>query len=187
MKRAILVAVAGVLLFAGAGRAQSASPTAPLQHFTLSGNAVGFLGAAGGAPQSASLAGASFNLTQRFSLGYELITVPSVASYNFGTVGYTLPLSSLVGKTINSHFTFDATKVNVEFMGGLGKVSQSALNLSRIAETVGAYISYPLSNNVSIQIIGAQWLHGGITGTSGFVTSTNSSTAALSSGLLINF
>lgn len=155
--------------------------TGTIQHITLSGSATGFMG--GGGTQPASIAGATFSLTQRISLGYEQITIPSVASFDMGIGQYTLPFSSLMGKKISSHFVFDASKVNVTFMAGAGKLLQSAQNVSRIAETAGVYVSYPISGNLSVRIVGAQYIHGGVQ--NGLLTTP--STAAISTGLSLSF
>jgi hypothetical protein len=162
--------------------AASGTP-AQTEHFTLSGSAVGWMGASSSAP--ASIAGVSFHLTPRVSLSYEQLTVPTIASFDMGYVRYSLPLSSLIGKKITSHFVFDASKVGVSFKAGGGKVLQSALNVSRIAEAGGISLSYPLANHIDVQVIGVTYYHGGISGTNGLVITP--STAAIASGLAVHF
>jgi len=180
--RIFALCVFGLLPLAAYGQI-SPSTSGSLQHFTLTGSAAGFLGSATGS-QPTSIVGASFSLTKAVSLGYEQITVPSTASYDFGIAEFTKPLSSIVGKSLTSKFTFDATKVEVTFLGGAGKLLQSSQGISELAETAGAYLSYPVTANMSVQVIGAQWLHSTTQG-NGFIVSP--STAAISTGLSINF
>lgn len=159
---------------------QSSAPST-VAHFTLSGSAVAFKGTS--STLAASIGQASFQMTKRLAIGYEQVTVPTLASFDLGVVSYTLPLNALAGKKLSSHFTFDPTQIGVTFQGGIGKVLQADQGVSRIAETVGVYISYPLANHLSLNIIGGQWLHGGVQ--NGFIVTP--STAAISSGLSISF
>lgn len=182
MKRAFLLLLA--VLLAPAVFAQTPVTADNFTHFSLTGSATGFLGASGG-NQPANIAGGWFNITQRVSIGAEMITIPTVATFKFGMVQYQLPLANLVGKKLTGHFLFDASKVAVGFQGGVGNLVQSNQNVSKIAGTVGVTLSYPLSDHLSMQIISAQYVRGGVAGTSGLVSSP--SAAAISSGLGINF
>jgi hypothetical protein len=75
-----------------------------------------------------------------------------------GVVGFTKPLSSLLGKTITSKLLFDATSLNVTFQGGGGKLLTPTAN--HIAETFGASLSYPIpGTSAAIQVLGYQWVH----------------------------
>jgi hypothetical protein len=162
---------------------------AQTQHFSLSGSAISFMGPAGSAP--ASIADGSFNVTQRVSFGYQQITIPQLATAKLGTLSYSAPLSSFVGKKMTAKFVFDASKISVNLLAGAGKLNQTTLNVNRIAETVGACLSYPLGANVSAKVVCGQWLHGGIvngilsTGVPG--TPTSSSNAVISSGISVHF
>lgn len=159
----------------------------PVQHFSLSGSVISYLGPGGSAP--ATIADGSFNVTARVAFGYQTIIVPTVATMKFGTASYSLPLNSLVGKKLSGKFVFDSSKIGVTFIGGAGKINQSALNVDRIGETAGIYISYPLGSNVSLRLVGAQWVHGGINGflATGLPSSSGSSSAAISTGIAVHF
>ena len=171
--------------------AQAVAP-APTQHFSLSGSVVSFMGPGGAAP--ASIADGYFNLTQNFSVGYQQITVPSIASARLGMGAYSRPLSSWAGKKLTKKFVFDATKINVTLLVGVGKLTQSIDNVNHIAETAGVCVDYPVGGNVSIKLVCGQWLHGGmVNGLIGNVPipgsspATQSSTAAISSGVKVHF
>lgn len=180
MKRIVLLIAA--LLIAPVALAQTPVTADTSTNFSLSGSAVGFSGLSGGS-QPASIAGAWFNITQRVSLGYEMITIPTLATFHFGMAQYQLPLSSLVGKKLTGHFLFDASKVAVGFQGGIGKLTETNLNVSHIAETAGLCVSYPLNSTLSMQLICAQAVLGGVKGFNGLVTNANT---ALSMGLSLN-
>lgn len=175
-----------LFIVAGVAMAQTTTPpptsTSLLSHFSISGSALGFMNSTGSQP--ASIVGVNFQVTNTFLLGYQQIQVSGISTnFDMGIAGYGRPLSSLLGKNLANKLLFDASQVNVEFVGGIGKQLTSApAAASHIAETLGVYLSYPISSNVSFQMIGAQWVHGA---SNGFVTSP--STAALSSGLSINF
>jgi hypothetical protein len=164
---------------------------AQTQHFSLSGSVVSFMGPGGSTP--ASIADGYFNITPNFSTGYQQITIPTLATARLGMLAYSKPLSSWVGKTLTKKFVFDASKINLTLLGGVGKLNQGTLNVNRIAETVGLCVDYPVAANVSIKVVCGQWLHGGIVnGIIGNVPipgspTTNSSTAAISSGVRIHF
>src|SRR5690349_9205270 len=91
-------------------------------NFSVTGSAVGFMGASGAEP--ATVAEGSFKVTTNASVNYEHIAVPAVsnATYDFGTVSYQKPLASLIGKTAASKLTFDASGIDIEFMGGAGRL-----------------------------------------------------------------
>jgi hypothetical protein len=162
--RTLALVVAMILVFCLPAFAQST-----LSNFSVSGSAIGFTGAPAGA-QTASLAGANYQLTSRVQLGYWNLSVPSLANYSFGEAGYGLPLSSLLGKTLSGKLNFDASAVGVIFQGGIGKVNQSSpVNISRIAEIVGATVSFPITASLTFNMAQIYWVHGGINGTSGFI------------------
>lgn len=154
-----------------------------LNHFSITGSGAGFTGAAGGS-QATSIAGASYQFTSSISLGYQNIMVPGVTSYDFGVFQYAKPLSSLLGKTLSSKTTFDASSVTVSFLGGAGEVMSPA---KHIAETAGVYVSFPMKTSaggVSVgPVLGFQYVHS--PSVNGFVTSPSS--AAISAGLGISF
>lgn len=173
------------LVLCSSGFAQSADP---VQHFSLSGSVIGYFGPGGSAP--ASIADGYFNLTQRVALGYQQITIPGVATIKLGAATYSLPLNALAGKTLSKKFVFDSSKINVTFLAGAGKLNQDVLNVDRVAETGGVYVSYPLGANVSLKLIGAQWIHGGIVNgflATGLPSAPNSSSAAISTGISVHF
>lgn len=160
----------------------------PVQHFSLSGSVIGYFGPGGSTPSS--IADGYFNLTQRVALGYQQITIPTIATVKLGCATYSLPLNSLAGKKLSTKFVFDSSKIGVTFLAGVGKLNQDTLNVDRIAETAGVYISYPLGSNVDLKLIGAQWLHGGIVNgvlATGLPSSPNSSSAAISAGIRVHF
>lgn len=161
---------------------------AQTQHFSLSGSVIGYLGPGGSTPSS--IADGYFNLTQRVAIGYQQITIPTIATIKLGCVTYSLPLNTLAGKKLSSKFVFDASKIGVTFIAGAGKLNQDVLNVNRVAETGGVYISYPLGSNVSLKLVGAQWIHGGIVNgilATGLPSSPNSSSAAISTGISVHF
>jgi hypothetical protein len=140
-----------------------------LSNFSVTGSAIGFAGAPAGA-QTASLAGVNYQVTSRFSAGYWNLNVPALATYNFGVAGYALPLSSILGKSISSKLTFDASAVEVGFDTGIGKVTQGTpVANSRVSEIVGGSITFPITANLSFNAVQLYWVHGGIAGTSGVV------------------
>lgn len=103
-----------------------------------------------------------------------------------GLVEYTMPLKTLVGKTISSKFTFDPTKYSVTFFGGAGLIRQTStagVQLQEIAETVGMGLNYTADNHITVQIISGQWLHH--TGSNLFLVTPDA--ASLQSGLKISF
>jgi hypothetical protein len=149
-----------------------------LSNFSVSGSAVGFSGAGG--TQAAALVGGWFQTTQRVSVGYLNLAVPAIsANYNFGMGQYSLPLSSLLGKTISGKLLFDASAIGVSFQAGLGKVLQtttpigatSSVNTSRFAEIFGGQVNLPMTSSLSFNVIQVYWVHGGIAGTSGGIIS----------------
>ena len=184
--KATLRSIALVFLFAAPAFAQNPVTSPQKNYFSLSASASGFLGATGG-NQAATLAGAWLNLTQRISIGYEQLVVPTVATYKFGSIHYQMPLSSLLGKKMSSHFLFDVSQVSVGFKGSIGNLTQSNVtpSVSKLAEKAGLTLAYPLADHISFQMVSVEWVHGGIAGTSGLVTSP--SAAAISAGLGINF
>jgi hypothetical protein len=152
----------------------------PTQLFTISGNIAGFSGAS--ATNGAVIATAAIQILPSVSAGYEHIAISSLNSrFELGVVAYTRPLSSLLGSILTSKLLFDATQIGVTFSAGAGKVLEPTAN--RIAETVGVHFSYPLTNNMSVQIIGIDVLHGA--GKTGFVTTNYAQ--AVSTGINIHF
>jgi len=183
----IMTAILLFLILCSSSFAQT-NVAPPVQHFSLSGSIISYMGPTGAAPSS--IADGSFNITSRVALGYQQITIPTIATARLGTITYTLPLNALAGKTLTKKFTFDANKINVTFLAGGGKLNQTTLNNNVAAETGGVYISYPIGGNVSLKLVGAQWLHGGIVNgflATGLPGTTQSSTAVISSGISVSF
>lgn len=185
MKMKTLVLALSLLLLGGLAQAQSTTASTVLSNISITGTASGFMGASG--TQPASILGADFQVSQAVSVGYEQVQISALnTNYDFGVVNYGVPLSSLLGKTLTSKLTFNASDVSVTFTGGVGKMLTSATTStpanSHIAETAGVFLHIPVSANLSFQVLGAQWIHGV---SNGVVTAP--STAALSSGLSISF
>ena len=156
-----------------------------LSNFSFNGSAIGFSATNG--TQPAVLAGANYNLTSRVQVGYWALAVPAISSsYQYGVVGYGLPLSSIIGKSLSSKINFDASAVGVNFQAGLGKVLQTttpigsttSTSTSRFAEIVGIAVTFPLTSTLSFNAVEAYWTHGGISGTSGFFLSPAASNFA---------
>lgn len=180
-------AVLLALILCSPGSAQT-NAVPPPTHFSLSGSIVSYMGPGGAAP--ASIADGYFNLTQRLSLGYMQLTIPTVATAKFGMIKYDCPLSACLGKKLTAKFVFDTSKITLSFLGGAGKLNQSALNVDRVAETAGACISYPVGGGVSLQLACGLWVHGGIVNgllSTGVPGQPNSSTAAVASGVKVSF
>ena len=150
--------------------------------FTMSGNYANFSGNKTSTP--AVIATAAIQLLPDVSVGYEHIQLTGAsvsARWELGVVAYTRQLSSLLGSKITSKLLVDTSQIGVTFSAGAGKLLQPTVN--RIAETVGVHFSYPLADHVSLQVIGVDVLHGGVT--SGLLT-TNT-TENISTGLNIYF
>jgi hypothetical protein len=176
------------VLFLGLAVASLAQTVAPapapepvVQHFVISVSASGYGGQKG--TQAESIAGTALQLTPHVSVGYNQIFNPSDSTqpkYRLGVVNYTRELHDLLGAKLSSKFVFDTTRLIVTFQGGAGKVSYEGVN--RIAETGGAFLSFPLADHVSFQLVGYQVLHG-----QGTSTLTRSTTGQMSSGLYFTF
>jgi hypothetical protein len=180
MIRKVLLTMGMLLLMGSLGFAQDTKPTEPpTQHFTISGNVAGFTKAPTGAG-AASILTAAMQITKTTSAGYVHIAIGD-ARWELGELAYTRPLSELVGTRLNSKLVFDATKIGITFTAGAGKLLQPTVN--RIAETAGVHVSYPLSDHLSVQLIGVDVLHAGML--TGFITTNY--TQAVSSGLNISF
>jgi len=148
--------------------------------FTMSGNYSEFRSSSSTTP--AVIATAAIQVTPTISVGYEHISVSSAsARWELGVVAYTRPLNELLGATLSKKILFDTTKIGVTFSAGAGKLLQPTVN--RIAETAGVHFSYPLADHISLQIIGIDYLHGGVQ--NGFVTTNNAQN--ISTGLNIYF
>jgi hypothetical protein len=167
------------MLFSCPAQAQT-NVVPPPVHFTLSGSASSFSGTNG--TSAASLAGAGINVTPHFSAGYLQVNIPAISGrFEMGVVNYTRTLHDIIGNTLASKIQFDTTGINVTFQGGGGKLLQPIVN--RIAETAGVYFTYPVTNNMSLQLLGISVFHGGTQ--TGFVTVNT--TTAVSTGLQFNF
>jgi hypothetical protein len=174
----LLFALAISLLAVSVHAQTPAAP--PTQLFVLSGNIAGFSGAS--ATNGAVIATAAMQILPTVSVGYEHIGISSINSrFELGVVAYTRPLSALLGSTLTKRLLFNATDIGVTFSAGAGKVLEPTAN--RIAETVGVHFSYPLTNNMSVQIIGIDVLHGA--GRTGFITTNYAQ--AVSTGINIHF
>lgn len=175
----VMITLFAALFLAIPAISHAQSAPAPT-HFVISGSATGFTGANG--TSAASIAGAAIQLTPHISAGYLQVTVPAIsARFQMGVVNYTKPLNEWLGTTISNKLVFNISNINLTVQAGGGKLLQPIVN--RIAETAGVYVSYPVSNNVSLQLVGVSVLHGGAQ--TGFVT-TNTTTA-LSTGINFSF
>ena len=161
-----------------------------LSNLSVSGSATGFavVGSSSSAPLAATIADVSFQATCHISAGYETLIVPTVADYNFAMAHYTIPLSSLIGKNLTAKLNFDASKVWVDFKGGVGKVVQSNLNKSSFAATIGPTVSIPLNSFVTWNTVGVQYVYGHLAGTSGVIVQPNGllSNMSVSSGISLS-
>lgn len=178
----ILLTAAFALLGATASFAQVApapAPTASTKLVTVSASATGFLGSGGA--QAATSVTAGLNLTQRFTLNYQQIIIPSSASFKFGEARYSLPFNALVGKKLAAKFLFDTSKVDVEAFGGAGL--EQAGGVSHLAETGGLCLGYKLSGSVTYQPVCGQYVHSNLI--SGVITSP--STSDIATALQISF
>jgi hypothetical protein len=177
--------------FAAVAFAQGGSPAdeaTPTTHFSVSASALGFSG--GGSSSAATIAGGSVALTKRIAVGYQQVIVPSLsANYYLGTVSYTMPLPSLLGKTLNSKLVFDSSKWSTTFFGGAGVLRQDLTGdmEQHIASTVGAGLNYTADGHITIQVISGQWIHAGVAGEAGNFFLVTPNTAAISSGLKLTF
>jgi hypothetical protein len=166
-----------VLALPGLALAQAPS-SSPADHIFVSGGVLAFNGPNG--MTASSNLGAALQLTKGLSAGYNQVTIPSLnRTYRLGVLNYTRPLSSYLGKKLSSKFVFDVSQINVTLQAGGGKVAQVLPHpvFDVIAESAGAFISYPLANHVSAQVVGVQWLHGG----------KNPSHVVMSTGLNFHF
>ena len=195
---AVIWGVLAVLAIAANCEAQSGLPNnptpQPTQHFTLGGSVVSYMGPGGTSP--ASIADGYVNLTKNFSVGFQQITIPTIANIRLGLVDYGKPACSWLGKTISAKLVFDCSKVQIDVFGGAGKLNESALNVNRIAEAAGVCVNYSLGSNVSAKLLCGEYVHGGIVNgliTSGSIPGVTSpaapqnSTAAVSTGLKVHF
>lgn len=164
----------------GAGAPAPTSEPA-IQHFVISVSAANYDGAKGSQPES--IAGTALQLTSNLSVGYNQIFNPADSTqpkYRLGVVNYSRELHDLLGAKLSSKFIFDTTRLIVTFQAGAGKVTYDGAN--HIAETAGAFISLPLADHVSFQLLGYQVLHG-----QGTSTLTRNVTGQMSSGLYFTF
>jgi hypothetical protein len=175
------VAVIAAILFIGVPMVfgQTAKP-ASLQYFTLTGSATGFL--QNGNASTASTAGASLQLTPSLAIGYSQVMIPAKASYRLGTVNFSKPLSSLLGKRLSSKFVFDISQVGVTFQAGAGKQLQNGNVPSHVAEVAGVALYYPLASHLSLQVLGYQYVHSSV---SGFIKTNGQQ--AISTGFAVKF
>lgn len=162
------------------------------QHFSLSGGPISYMGPGGSAP--ATVADGYFNITKNFSAGYQQIIIPGLATAKLGMLDYGKPLCSWLGKKLSAKLVFDCSKESIDVFGGAGKLSQSGLNVNRIAEAAGLCISRSLGANVSVNLVCGEYLHGGIVNgvviagqVPGTAPATNSSNAAVFSQIKVHF
>lgn len=192
MLKAILSFVL-VVAFSVASFAQGSPPSSGgVSHFSVTASALGTQGA--GSATAAAIAGGSVNLTKRVALCYQQIQMPSYnASFYLGEGCYTLPITSLFGKKISSHFTFNTANWSVTFFGGAGILRQTAVSgttttqAQHIAETAGMGLNYTANNHITIQVVSGQWLHGGLQGMPPNQFVTVPDLASVSTGLRITF
>lgn len=189
MRKALSLTITLILLVGVAvAQTPAPAPAGTTSHFSVSASALGFSG--GGTSSAATIVGGTLALTQRVSLGYEQVIVPNLsANYYLGTVNYTMPLASLVGKTINSHLLLDSTKLSTTFFGGAGVLRQdlTGTQTQHVATTLGMGLNYTADNHITVQVISAQWLHAGVAGPAANVFIVTPDTAAISTGLKLTF
>lgn len=177
MKIALRFAVLALaLVFTLPAYAQSA-----LSNASISGNFTGFFGGSG--TQPAVLASASYQVTQRWTGAYWALAVPAVSrSYNMGVATYTLPLSSLLGKTISSKLLFDASAIPIGLSAGAGEVTQSGI--THAAGIAGANFGIPVSESATLNVFEFYGVFGG-GGTSGLFSNISSTTFTMATGLTV--
>jgi hypothetical protein len=152
----------------------------PTQLFTFSGNLGGFNGSS--ATNGAVIATAALQILPTVSAGYEHLNISALnLRGEFGVIAYTRPLSAFLGKTIADKLLFDTTQIGVTISGGAGKILQPTAN--RVGETLGVHFSYPLTTNLSVQVIGIDVIHGA--GKTLIISSNYSE--AVSTGLNVHF
>lgn len=155
----VTAVILAFLAFTVPCRAQTVSPAnPPTQHFVINVNAAGYNGAAG--TQAVSLIGSAFQLTSDVSVGYLQILNPTDGTqpkYHLGVANYTRQLDAFLPKAVKSKLLIDTTNWLITFQAGGGKVSY--LNVNRIAEDFGVFISRPVAPNLQLQC-GYQVLHG---------------------------
>lgn len=177
-----LASFLGLLFCCALSFGQTTAPApAPVQHFVISASAAGYNGQSGAT--ALSIAGTGIQLTTNVSVAYNLISNPSdntAPKYNLGVINYSRGLDAILGKTLSSKLTFDTSNFVVTFQAGAGKVSMPSAH--HIAETGGIYLSRPLADHVSLQIVGYQVLHG-----QGTTVLTHNVTQQISSGLNFTF
>ncbi len=180
--RKYLLSFVGLLFSCVLSFAQTAPAPAPaVQHFVISVSASGYNGQSGAAPLS--IAGTGIQLTQNLSVAYNLISNPSdttAPKYNLGVINYSRGLNSILGKSLSSKLSFDSSNFVVTFQGGAGKVSMPSVH--HVAETGGIYLSRPLADHVSLQVVGYQVLRG-----QGTTILTHNVTQQISTGLNFTF
>jgi hypothetical protein len=153
-----------------------------LSNASISGNFTGFSG--GGGWQPAVLASASYQVTQRVTGAYWELSVPAFSrNYNLGVGTYTLPLSSLLGKTISSKLLFDASAIPVAFSGGLGEVVQ--LGITHAAGIAGVSFGLPVSESTTLNVLQVYGVFGG-GHESGVFSNVSSSSFTMATGLTVH-
>lgn len=136
-----------------------AQTPAPATHFVLSGSATGFAGPGG--TYAAVIAGAAIQITDHISAGYNQLTVPTLGMrWELGVVNYTRPLTDILPQSFLAKLKFDPSNIYLTGQAGIGKLLEPSAN--HIAETLGLFVSYPLSNNVSLQLVGLSGYNGGV-------------------------
>jgi hypothetical protein len=149
-----------LLLFALVVSAQTTPLPAPVvQHFVISVNA-GAYGDNKGTTTPLTIAGIAVQITPNFSGGYNHIWDPNDSTnpvYKLGVGNYTKQLAELCSFCRN-HFVFDTTQILGTFHGGIGTVTYGGH--SKVAGDLGGFLSIPLSNHTSYQLLGYQRLFG---------------------------
>jgi hypothetical protein len=175
-----------LLLCSVAAKAQTPLPPPPVQHFVISVNAAGYNGNSGMTPLT--IMGTALQLTPSVSVGYNQIFDPTSGTnpnFKLGVVNYSRELGDICPFCKN-HFVFDTTNILITLQGGAGKVSYTlpgaSTSTSHIAGTFGGFLSIPLQDHVSFQLIGYQGLFG-----AGTTRLTRNVTGQISSGLYFTF
>lgn len=154
-----------------------------LSNASISGSFTGFSGGSGGW-QPAVLASASYQVTQRVTGAYWEMSVPAVSrNYNLAVGTYTLPLSSLLPKSLVAKLNFDASAIPVGFSAGAGEVVQ--LGITHAAGIAGASFGIPVSESTTLNVLEIYGVFGG-GHESGVFSNISSGSFAMATGLTVH-
>jgi hypothetical protein len=173
------------LPFGAKAQTNVAPPPSP-QYFVISVSAAGYNGQKGAQPLT--IVGAALQVTKNLSVGYNQYFNPADTTqpyFRMGVANYTRELAEICSYC-KTHFVFDTTNILVTGQVGFGRVTYTLPSAtsptSHIAETVGAFVSIPMSSHISFQLVGWQILHG-----AGTTTLTRNTTQQISAGPYFTF